>query len=228
MTGTRRYSSDLPQGGLEIPCTLTFTGKEKDLSKVKSLLSRAPSIVTSVSPDHLPLPSKRIKLEPVEEESEVSISAKIWLRAHGCYMTELDKDILLHGGLLNDRHIDFAQRLLSRQFPSVGGLVSTLYQMKVPAKKIKQGVQIIHDRGNHWILASSVCHTDVVKIYDSIYSNVDGKTKDVVVNLFHAQNLEVVGTQKQAGGEECGLFAIATATAILFAVSVIEIDLFRV
>ena len=27
VTNTRRYSADLPQGGLEIPCTLHFEGK---------------------------------------------------------------------------------------------------------------------------------------------------------------------------------------------------------
>ena len=37
--GGRRYSADLPQGGLEIPCTLTFTGKEEELLKVHSLLN---------------------------------------------------------------------------------------------------------------------------------------------------------------------------------------------
>ena len=31
----RRYSSDLPQGGLEIPCQLTFRGEEKIHYKVE-------------------------------------------------------------------------------------------------------------------------------------------------------------------------------------------------
>ena len=33
----RRYSSDLVQGGLEIPCTLVFRGKEQLIHKVKKL-----------------------------------------------------------------------------------------------------------------------------------------------------------------------------------------------
>ena len=42
--GTRRYSSDLPQGGLELPCILTFSmdnDKERDKAEkmVKALLS---------------------------------------------------------------------------------------------------------------------------------------------------------------------------------------------
>ena len=44
-TGGRRYSSDLPQGGLEIPCKLKFTGKWKEVQKVKTLFARKTSRV---------------------------------------------------------------------------------------------------------------------------------------------------------------------------------------
>ena len=37
VTGNRRYSSDLVQGGLEIPCSIIFRGKEKLVSKIKKL-----------------------------------------------------------------------------------------------------------------------------------------------------------------------------------------------
>ena len=37
VVGGRRYSSDLVQGGLEIPCTLRFMGKPKEINKVKRL-----------------------------------------------------------------------------------------------------------------------------------------------------------------------------------------------
>ena len=40
VTGRRRYSSDLPQEGLEIPCSLHFKGAAKDLEKVKKLFDR--------------------------------------------------------------------------------------------------------------------------------------------------------------------------------------------
>ena len=35
VTGSRCYSRDLPQGGLEVPCTLKFQGSIKDIDKVK-------------------------------------------------------------------------------------------------------------------------------------------------------------------------------------------------
>lgn len=37
VTGSRRYSHDLVQGGLEIPCLLLFKGKPKEVNKLKKL-----------------------------------------------------------------------------------------------------------------------------------------------------------------------------------------------
>ena len=34
VTGRRRYSADLPQGGLEIPCKLIFSGKPREIAKI--------------------------------------------------------------------------------------------------------------------------------------------------------------------------------------------------
>ena len=41
VTGGRRYSGDLPQGGLEIPCFLLFKHKPKEVQKLKKLLCKA-------------------------------------------------------------------------------------------------------------------------------------------------------------------------------------------
>ena len=38
VTGTRRYSADLPQGGLKIPCKLSFTAKARETDKLHILL----------------------------------------------------------------------------------------------------------------------------------------------------------------------------------------------
>ena len=40
VTGTRRYCSDSPQGGLEIPCLLFFERKAKEIKKLVKLLSK--------------------------------------------------------------------------------------------------------------------------------------------------------------------------------------------
>ena len=59
-TGGRRYSADLPQGGLEISCTITFEGVRKDVQKVKKLISAA--LTTTTAAKSLPPDNKRRKL----------------------------------------------------------------------------------------------------------------------------------------------------------------------
>ena len=40
VTVARRYSADLPQFGLEIPCKLVFNSKHEEIKKLKRLLAR--------------------------------------------------------------------------------------------------------------------------------------------------------------------------------------------
>ena len=39
VTSTQRYSADLEQGGLEIPCVLIFKATTEDINKLKILLN---------------------------------------------------------------------------------------------------------------------------------------------------------------------------------------------
>ena len=41
VTGRRHFSADLPQGGLEVPCTLIFTGAGKYIAPERALESAA-------------------------------------------------------------------------------------------------------------------------------------------------------------------------------------------
>ncbi len=66
---------------------------------------------------------------------------------------------LLNGEKLNDKHINYAQRLLCNQFPNTQGLGDTLLQKKEPSKKIESGLQIIHSRGDHWVMVSTITTT---------------------------------------------------------------------
>ena len=49
----RRYFSDLPQGELEIPCKLAFTGKLKEVENVKTFFARK-----TVASNRVPKPIK--------------------------------------------------------------------------------------------------------------------------------------------------------------------------
>ena len=103
------------------------------------------------------------------------------------------------GEMLSDIHINMAQSILQSQFTrsncNLNGFESTLYhgqgkEVKRMEEKISNKVQIVHckDR-SHWILATTVdCARDAVKVYDSMFSFLDQKTREVIENLFTVSN----------------------------------------
>ena len=93
---------------------------------------------------------------------------KEWVQLAGIVLTSSDKQHILDGEKLNDRHINMAQGLLKQQFSEITGLKSTLLQAKKQRKEDdKLKIQIVHCRGDHWIAASTLLAADdEVKVYD--------------------------------------------------------------
>ena len=67
----------------------------------------------------------------------------------------MEKNIL-NGSKLTDTPISKALGIIKQQFPNIQGLQSTLLQYKGRKIVIKDQVQVIHDHGDHWIVASNV------------------------------------------------------------------------
>ena len=203
VTGKRQRSVDLPTGGLEVPCKLIFTCSCcRLIAKTEKLLSEA------VSSGLLkPCTNKRSR-EKGSTEQECEHPAKKlrspsdkWLKFNGEVLLQKDKKELCNGGWLNDKHINYVQLMLKSQFPSIDGWKCPLLlngQMNI---KIQHGVQIIHSRGNHWIVASNLrCHSKQVQVFDSLYTTVDDTTRKVIENIFAGKStLEMVTTQASWG-----------------------------
>ena len=189
-TGSRRFSSDLPQGGLEIPCILVFKGNVKDTAKANKLIEDALNLRKSADPS---FPDSA---------------------------TGRDKEKISNEEMLDDLVINSVQVLLKKQFPDLLGLQSTLLQSgkQQGMKENHNQVQIIHSRGNRWIVASTIHARDgVVQVYDSVYSTVDDGTRSVINNLFPpSSSVQLKKVQKQIGRKECGLFSCAISTALAF------------
>ena len=81
-------------------------------------------------------------------------------------------------------------------------------------------LQIVHCKEReHWVTATTIgCEPGVIKVYDSLYTTLDKPSSVVVANWFYPKDQEfkisVVRPQKQIGGRDCGVFAIALATSI--------------
>ena len=53
VTGRRRYSRDLPQGGMEIPCKYRFVGGGKEIKKVRSYITKPVNHLPSSRDDRI-------------------------------------------------------------------------------------------------------------------------------------------------------------------------------
>ena len=156
---TRRYSSDLPQGGMEIPCTFIFKGTLEELQKVtkyyKSALgmtvcvcntdktshsedksvanTHTSTAMTVTTPTALAPPVKRlldsstqctsgkcincINIDDNPLKVDTTNSEKVWVQFQRSVLTMKHKQIIDEGHRLTDKHINFAQHLISSQFP---------------------------------------------------------------------------------------------------------------
>ena len=214
----RRFSEDLPQGSLEIPCMMIFTGEAKRTAKAKDLIESAFSSMGNREAQ--PSKKRRIcgEVSTCGESNRDISHSQPWEQGNGIILLEAHRNEITHGMKLNDLVINMAQQLLKAQFPIVTGLQSTLLQSKnnYPALKNNNSVQIVHSRGDHWIVASQAS-SGVVKVYDSVYDTIDKETTNVILNLSGGTcSLETVTIRNQSGSSDCGLFAIGISTALCF------------
>ena len=82
-------------------------------------------------------------------------------------------------------------------------------------------IQILHDGHGHWLTISSIGASKEVTeifVYDSTYPSIGTYTKKLIAALVSSQEKKIVikmmNVQLQAGGCDCGLFAIAFATGL--------------
>ena len=125
-------------------------------------------------------------------------------------------------GLLTDNIIDAAQMLLKQAFPALSGLQSVTCGLTMnfdiePA----EFVQILHNGQGYWltILTIGTSHPDI-HVYDSIYPSAGTLVKAQTAALLHTESpaicLKFMRVQMQAGGYDCGLFAVAFVVALAF------------
>ena len=122
VTGNRRHSDDLPQGGMEIPCKLIFKGKTVDITKIKKLLTIYPSQVQTSKTSPLKKKQKTCLATPVTQKIIViddnfqcsPQTSTSWLTLNRCTLTSSDKEEIMTGKMLTDKHMNFAQEILKK------------------------------------------------------------------------------------------------------------------
>ena len=141
---------------------------------------------------------------------------KFWIKELN--LLEQDREILLNpAGELTDSIIDAAQTLLKQAFPQLCGLQSVSCGLTMTFDiEPSEFVQVLNNGMGHWLTISTIGTTHPsVHIYDSMYPSVSTKTKSQIAALLNTQfpaiHLQHMNVQMQAGGYDCGLFALAFA-----------------
>ena len=137
-------------------------------------------------------------------------------------MTQSDKAILKSSNAwLSDSIINAAQLLLKRRNALVGGLQNVNFGL-TNSFEVETGefVQIIHTGEGHWHVVSTIgTQYPDVNVFDSIYCHCPEHSKLQISNLLMTKKntirLQYNNVQMQSGQADCGLFAIAFATALL-------------
>ena len=136
-----------------------------------------------------------------------------------------EKDIIDSGGWLTDNIIDAAQKILAAQFKARFGdagfqsvQLGSTFSFEVESE---ESVQILHNGHNHWLTISSVGTTPgQMVVYDSKYPSAGQAIKQQIASLMRVAEpnltLTFADVQMQAGGSDCGIFALAFATAFCF------------
>ena len=166
--------------------------------------------------------------------TNTSKASKCWVKIGKLALNDKEKTIITTGKWLTDFHMCAAQLLLKSQFSYINGLRSTCYQDKEPLSTLNNMIQIITIGRNHWSVIStcplpSYKSTDfTINYYDSLYHELPQDAERVIISLtssfgFNKIPVTVMPIAKQSGCTDCGLYAIAIATAICYNVDPVTV-----
>ena len=171
--------------------------------------------------------STNTQLDVVTLDNEISrgvaSAPNMWICNDVIKLSTADRDILLNPvGYLNDSIIAAAQDLLKNKSVSQGGFQDTVLGLTCNFQiETEEFVQILFNGRNHWLVISTVGAVDdsEVFVYDSVHVCVNQTIKNQIAALLATKRKEIklkfMDVQIQSGGYDCGLFAIAFATAIV-------------
>ena len=143
-----------------------------------------------------------------------------WLKVEDITLTAADRDTILHPtAWLTDNIIAAGQRQLQMQTGTSGLQPTWLGQ--TCCYDIQKGdfVQVVHDGYGHWLTISTLgVGAGVIDVYDSLYESVSSYVENQVAAIVFTETeditLNFIDVQKQTGTCDCGLFALAFATAL--------------
>jgi hypothetical protein len=146
--------------------------------------------------------------------SKYTINPDVWLPGLG--LTAKDKKTIQNNLKLDDKVINAAQTVLKQQFPGISGWQDTILSQTSFESIPVDSVQIHHNpKRDHWVCSSSV-HGNI-QVFDSLFETLSASMQIQLAECYRSAinfdvlEIEVPSVQRQSGGIDCGLFAIAFA-----------------
>ena len=136
---------------------------------------------------------------------------------------QIENQIVKHQ-MLEDDTINLAQHILFKQFKCVNGLELTNLPPSQFSSMQENFVQILHVFENHWITIYGLKELKEIRVYDSLNYTKDKKYPKKTIKSFAKMinstssqfKVNVMSVQQQPNAIDCGLFAIAFATDLLY------------
>lgn len=162
-------------------------------------------------------------LEPYDVDTHIpqQMKPEPWIKDLGLHKNE--KKILESNiSWLNDTLIDAGQKLLHNEFGDRIEGLQTVTLAQTLAFEIcgAEFVQVLNKSESHWFIISTVgCKQPAtVRVYDSASKYVTYRNKEEIASLLCTPKSEItlqyMNVQIQTGANDCGLFALANATAL--------------
>ena len=154
-----------------------------------------------------------------------SVIADQWVKRGRISLTKKDKQHILHDKELLDLHVNAFHSIARTQFPLIGGLYNTLVLKNMSFTKDgcdhehAQSLQIIHIKErSHWAVLQLI--KSEIYLYDSVFLSASAETLELLAQLVKTREstlrINIMNVHQQIGTVDCGLFAIATVTCLLF------------
>ena len=154
-----------------------------------------------------------------------SVIADQWVKRGRISLTKKDKQHILHDKELLDLHVNAFHSIARTQFPLIGGLYNTLVLKNMSLTKDgcdhehAQSLQIIHIKErSHWAVLQFI--KSEIYLYDSVFLSASAETLELLAQLVKTREstlrINIMNVHQQIGTIDCGLFAIATVTCLLF------------
>ena len=156
-----------------------------------------------------------IEIEKKTREQYSTVSP--WCEVGGIQLNKTHMQILQSSRWVDDLIITASQNLLRRQVGSLQPpVLATQLAMEPQGGEF---MQIVNIGTNHWITLSTVgCQPGHINVYDSLHMCLSTAVKELIADLIQWRGKEITinycDVQWQIGGSDCGIFAIAFATAI--------------